>query len=65
MWQVVLAALRPQPGAGAGPRYKDLPLGFGDAAVVACAERTGGRVLSFDRRDFSVVAGEGTITLLG
>lgn len=44
-------------------RYGDLRLGFTDASVVACAERNGGRVLTFDRRDFSVVAREGTITL--
>ena len=44
-------------------RYADLPLGFADAAVVACAERTTGRVLTFDRRDFAVVAREGTIQL--
>jgi uncharacterized protein len=42
----------------------DLPLGFADAAVVACAERHGGRVLTLDRRHFGVVEGEGTITLL-
>ena len=46
-------------------RYQDLPLGLSDAAVIACAERSGGRVLSTDRRHFSVVArGEGTITVL-
>ena len=45
-------------------RYADLPLGFADAAVVACAERHAGRVLTLDRRDFDVVArGEGTITI--
>jgi predicted nucleic acid-binding protein len=44
-------------------RYADLPLGAADAAVVACAERTGGRVLTVDR-DFAVVAGEGRITVL-
>jgi predicted nucleic acid-binding protein len=38
-------------------------LGATDAAVVACAERTGGRVLTVDR-DFAVVAGAGTITVL-
>ena len=42
-------------------RYADLELGFVDAAVIACAERNGGAVLTFDQRDFSVVAGEGTI----
>ena len=45
-------------------RYADLPLGFADAAVVACAERNGGAVLTLDRRDFGVVAREGTITVL-
>jgi predicted nucleic acid-binding protein len=42
-------------------RYADLPLGFADAAVIACAERNGGRVLTLDD-DFAVVAREGTIT---
>lgn len=45
-------------------RYRDLPLGFADAAVIACAERHGGRVLTLDRRHFGVVEGEGTISLL-
>jgi hypothetical protein len=46
-------------------RYRDLPLGFADAAVIACAERNGGRVLTIDRRHFPVVArGEKTITVL-
>jgi hypothetical protein len=45
-------------------RYSNLPLGFADAAVVACAERNGGRVLTLDRRDFDVVAGEGTIAIV-
>jgi predicted nucleic acid-binding protein len=45
-------------------RYADLPLGFADAGVIACAERNGGRVLSLDKRDFGVVAREGRITLL-
>lgn len=45
-------------------RYEDLALGYVDAAVIACAERSGGRVLTFDLRDFSVVAAEGTITVL-
>jgi len=44
-------------------RYASLPLGFADAAVVACAERTRGPVLTFDVRDFTVVAQEGTIAL--
>ena len=45
-------------------RYADLRLGVADAAVVACAERRGGRVLTFDRPDFDVVAGEGRLTVL-
>lgn len=45
-------------------RYADLPLGFVDAAVIACAERNGGRVLTYDYRHFGVVAGEGTISLV-
>jgi predicted nucleic acid-binding protein len=46
-------------------RYQDLGLGFADAAVVACAERHGGRVLTTDFRHFPVVArGEGTFTVL-
>jgi predicted nucleic acid-binding protein len=44
-------------------RYEDLSLGYVDAAVIACAERSGGRVLTFDLRDFGVVAAEGTITI--
>ena len=44
-------------------RYADFPLGFVDAAVVACAERHGGRVLTLDLRHFGAVAREGTITL--
>lgn len=46
-------------------RYANLPLGFADAAVVACAERRGGRVLTYDQRHFPVVAGESTITVVG
>jgi predicted nucleic acid-binding protein len=46
-------------------RYHDLPLGFADAAVIACAERHGGRILTTDFRHFPVVArGERTITVL-
>jgi predicted nucleic acid-binding protein len=46
-------------------RYQDLPLGLSDAAVIACAERHGGMVLTTDFRHFSVVArGERTITPL-
>jgi predicted nucleic acid-binding protein len=45
-------------------RYYDLHLGLADAAVIACAERHGGRVLTTDQRHFLVVAREGTITVL-
>jgi len=45
-------------------RYADLELGLVDAAVIACAERNGGRVLTFDLRHFGVVAREGTITIV-
>ncbi|MDR0359682.1 MAG: PIN domain-containing protein [bacterium] len=46
-------------------RYKQLPLGVADALVIACAERNGGRVLSFDFRHFGVVAGDGLLELVG
>lgn len=45
-------------------RYDDLPLGFADAAVIACAERRGGRVLTLDLRHFGVVGREGTIAIV-
>ena len=45
-------------------RYADLPLGLSDAAVIACAERHRGRVLTLDRRDFEVVGREVDLTLL-
>lgn len=45
-------------------RYADLPLGLADASVIACAERNDGRVLSLDRRDFSVVARDRRIMVL-
>lgn len=45
-------------------RYSDLPLGVADAAVIACAERSGGRVLTLDRRDFEIVGREIPLTLL-
>lgn len=45
-------------------RYADLPLGMADAMVIACAERHGGRVLTFDHRHFGVVGREGTITIV-
>jgi predicted nucleic acid-binding protein len=45
-------------------RFEDLRLGFADAAVIACAERNGGRVFTFDRRDLDVVARDVPITLV-
>jgi len=45
-------------------RYDDLRLDFADAAVIACAERNGGLVLTLDVRDFGVVGREGTIQVL-
>ncbi len=45
-------------------RYASLPLGFADAAVVACAERHGGRVLTLDMRHFSVVANDARLSLV-
>jgi uncharacterized protein len=45
-------------------RYADMSLGLADAGVIACAERRGGRVLTFDHRDFVPVAREGTITIV-
>ena len=45
-------------------RYADLSLGFSDAAVVACAQRSGGRVMTFDLRDFGPIARDGRITLV-
>lgn len=45
-------------------RYEDLPLGFADASVIACAERRRGLVLTRDERDFRVVEGERTIRVL-
>jgi len=45
-------------------RFADVGLGFSAAAVVACAERNGGRILTFERRVLDVVAGDAPITLL-
>jgi uncharacterized protein len=46
-------------------RYDDLRLGIADSAVVACAERRGGRILTTDLRHFAVIArGEKTIRVL-
>lgn len=44
--------------------FDDLRLGFADACVIACAERNGGRVLTFDDRDFGPVARAGSIRLI-
>ena len=45
-------------------RYAELPLGFTDAAVVACAERNGGTVLTFDREGLGTVSRDLPITLI-
>jgi predicted nucleic acid-binding protein len=45
-------------------RYADLRLGLADASVIACAERSGPRVLTLDFRDFVPVAREGRIGLV-
>lgn len=45
-------------------RYADLPLGFADAAVVACAERHGGAVLTLDSRHFGAIAREGAVRIV-
>lgn len=45
-------------------RYSDLPLGYADAAVIACAERSGKKVMTLDFRHFSVVEREGLIEVL-
>jgi predicted nucleic acid-binding protein len=45
-------------------RFTEPPLGFTDAAVVACAERNGGQVLSFDRTALEAVAREVPVSLV-
>lgn len=45
-------------------RYHDLPLGYADAAVIACAERNGGLVATLDLRHFAAVARDGTIQIV-
>jgi predicted nucleic acid-binding protein len=45
-------------------KYEDLSLGIADAIVIACAERNGGDVLTYDLRHFGVVAREGAIRVL-
>jgi hypothetical protein len=45
-------------------RYADLPLGLVDAAVIACAERSGSPTLTLDQRDLSIVGREVPLTIL-
>ena len=45
-------------------RYAELPLGFTDAAVVACAERNGGTVLTFDRDELETISRDLPITII-
>ncbi|MDQ3460714.1 MAG: PIN domain-containing protein [Deinococcota bacterium] len=45
-------------------KYGDLPLGFADAAVIALAEREGGRVATTDRRHFTIVKAKRPLKLL-
>jgi uncharacterized protein len=45
-------------------RYAALPLGFADAAVVACAERNGGVVLTFDRDGLQAISRDLPISLV-
>jgi uncharacterized protein len=45
-------------------KYADLPQGFTDAAVAACAEANGKCVLTLNTRDFSVVGKETGLRIL-
>lgn len=45
-------------------RYRDLSLGVADAAVISCAERLRAAILTFDRRDFDVVARETGMSII-
>ncbi len=45
-------------------KYADFPLGLSDSAVIACAERHGGTVVTLDLRHFGAVAREGTIQIV-
>jgi uncharacterized protein len=45
-------------------RFGDVGLTFSEASVVACAERCGGWMLTFDRRSLRVVVADVPITLL-
>lgn len=44
--------------AAISKRYESMALGLVDSAVIACAVRRGGRVLTLDRRHFDVVGRE-------
>ena len=45
-------------------QYDDLPLALADAAVIACAERTGSPILTIDRRDFDIAGRAIGLTVL-
>jgi uncharacterized protein len=45
-------------------RFGDVDLTFSEASVVACAERNGGWIMTFDRRSLDAVAAAVPITLL-
>jgi predicted nucleic acid-binding protein len=45
-------------------RHDDMPLGYADASVIACAERNGGCVATIDLRHFAAVVREGTIQIV-
>jgi predicted nucleic acid-binding protein len=45
-------------------KFVDFPLGLSDSAVIACAERHGGTVATFDLRHLGVVARAGTIEMV-
>ena len=51
-------------GARIALRYESLSLGLVDGAVIACAARRGGRVLTLDRHHFDVVAREVDLEIL-
>ncbi len=45
-------------------KFADFPLGLSDSIIIACAERHGGTVATFDLRHFGVVARAGTIQIV-
>lgn len=45
-------------------QFADFPLGLADATAIACAERHGGQVATFDFRHFGAVARAGTIEIV-